>query len=255
MLRFASLASGSGGNALVVECGATRVMLDCGLGVRQTETRLAQLGLQPGDIQAIVVTHEHQDHVGGVLAFAQRHGTKVYATWGTQRAAALDAAALAIELIDSHVEFSISNLQIVPMPVPHDAREPVQFVFSDGQRRLGVLTDTGAPTAHISACLSGVDALVLECNHDLDMLEQGGYPEWLKRRVGGPLGHLSNRQAAQLLASIDHSRLQHLVAAHLSASNNSPTLAQSALAGVIGCQPGWIGVADQKTGLAWREVR
>ena len=256
MMRFASLGSGSEGNGLLVESAGTRILADCGFGLADTVSRLARLGVAAESVDAILVTHEHDDHVGGVARFARKFKKPVWLTYGTLQASIASLTGVEnVRVFDCAQKFSIDAIEVEPYTVPHDAREPVQFVFSDGQRRLGVLTDTGAPTAHISACLSGVDALVLECNHDLNLLEQGGYPEWLKRRVGGPLGHLSNRQAAQLLASIDHSRLQHLVAAHLSASNNSPALAQSALAGVIGCEPGWIGVADQKTGLAWREVR
>ncbi len=255
MLRFASLASGSAGNALLVECGSSRILIDCGLGPRLAEARLAGLGLSPADIDAILVTHEHDDHVRGVAAFSRRHGTRVFVTWGTARAAGLHDLALPVTVIDSHAGFAVGSLQVQPVPVPHDAREPVQYVLSDGAARLGVLTDIGAPTAHVQSAFSGLSALVLECNHDAAMLAHGPYPSWLKQRVGGALGHLSNAQAADFLGAIDRSRLQHLVAAHLSASNNRPELAQAALAGVMGCDPAWVGVADQKTGLDWREVR
>jgi phosphoribosyl 1,2-cyclic phosphodiesterase len=139
--------------------------------------------------------------------------------------------------------------------VPHDAREPVQYVFSDGDRRLGVLTDTGCVTPHIERCLDGCDALVLECNHDSEMLRRGAYPPQLKTRIAGRLGHLDNAAAAALLATLDRRRLQHVVAAHLSEQNNCPELARAALAGALGCGSEWIGVADQETGFGWRELR
>ena len=139
--------------------------------------------------------------------------------------------------------------------MPHDAREPVQFVLSDGAVRLGVLTDTGQPTPHIAQALSGVDALVLECNHDLDMLMSGPYTAQLKSRIAGRLGHLANAASAELIQAMDCSRLQHLVAAHLSQTNNTPVLARSALAGALGCAPEWIGVATQEDGFPWREIR
>jgi phosphoribosyl 1,2-cyclic phosphodiesterase len=139
--------------------------------------------------------------------------------------------------------------------VPHDAREPVQFVLSDGAFRLGVLTDIGATTAHVEATLSGCDALVLETNHDVDMIWSGDYPKWLKERITGPFGHLSNRQSEQMLAALDRSRLKHVLAAHLSQHNNRPDLARTALARAMGCAADWVGLATQDEGFDWRELR
>jgi phosphoribosyl 1,2-cyclic phosphodiesterase len=130
----------------------------------------------------------------------------------------------------------------------------VQFVLSDGLRRLGVLTDLGTPTPHVIDTLSGCDALVLECNHARDLLWSGGYPRWLKARIAGPLGHLDNDAAAGLLAALDRSRLRHVIAAHLSEQNNRPELARAALAGALGCEPDWIGLATQADGFDWREL-
>lgn len=252
-MRFASLGSGSRGNALVVEAGRTRVLLDCGFGPRNLAARLARLGLAPGDLDAILVTHEHADHVGGVAACARRHALDVFLTHGTLGAATLDGVSL--EVIDSHSAFAIGDLELQPFPVPHDAREPSQFVFSDGGCRLGVLTDAGCVTPHMVEMLSGCAALVLECNHDAAMLAAGSYPPHLKRRIAGRFGHLDNAAAAGLLAQMDRSKLLHVVAAHLSQENNTPALATAALAAVLGCEPDWIGVADQELGCAWRELR
>lgn len=252
-MRFASLGSGSRGNALVVEAGRTRVLLDCGFGPRNLAARLARLGLAPGDLDAILVTHEHADHVGGVAACARRHALDVFLTHGTLGAAMLDG--VGIEVIDSHAVFAIGDLELQPFPVPHDAREPAQFVFSDGCCRLGVLTDAGCVTPHMVEMLSGCAALVLECNHDAAMLAAGSYPPHLKRRIAGRFGHLDNAAAADLLAQVDRSKLLHVVAAHLSQENNTPALATAALAAVLGCDPGWIGVADQELGCDWRELR
>ncbi|MEW5943364.1 MAG: MBL fold metallo-hydrolase [Pseudomonadota bacterium] len=254
-MRFASLGSGSSGNAMVVEAGRTRVMLDCGFGIRDTVGRLARLGLSPEDLCGIVVTHEHTDHIGGVAKFASKFNLPVWLTHGT-----LSAASTRFQNfphlcpIDSHARFAVGDLEIEPFPVPHDAREPVQYVFGDGKRRLGVLTDAGASTAHIEATLSGCDALVLECNHDIGMLRDGPYPPVLKRRVAGRFGHLDNEAAAQLLAKLESGRLQHVVAAHLSEKNNTPELARAALSGALGCDWKWIGVADQANGLGWRQI-
>ena len=157
-------------------------------------------------------------------------------------------------LIDGHSAFAIDGLEVLPFPVPHDAREPVQYRFGDGQHRLGVLTDTGSITPHVVEVLRACDALVLECNHDQALLAASRYPAALKQRIGGRFGHLENGQAASLLRQIDSGRLQHLVAAHLSEENNRPQLAVSALAAVLGCSEDWIGVADQEGGFAWRQL-
>ena len=254
-MRFASLGSGSRGNALVVESGQTRLLLDCGFGPRDTVARLARAGLAAEDLAGIVVTHEHSDHVAGAFKFAARHGLTVWMTHGTLSAAPRGRGALpAVVIIGSHEPFRVDGLEIHPFPVPHDAREPVQFAFSDGRRRLGVLTDAGCSTAHIEHMLSGCDALVLECNHDPALLESGPYPPHLKQRISGRFGHLDNLAAAGLLAALDNSRLQHIVAAHLSEKNNRPGLAQAALAEALNCAPEWIGVASQEEGFAWREI-
>lgn len=260
MIRFASLASGSKGNCLIAEVGASRLLVDCGLAPRETVRRLARLGLSPGDITGIVVTHEHDDHVGGVFAFAAKHAIPVWLTHGTWRAATEagkgdDTGAVRLNIVDGRTAFAVGDIEVRPYTVPHDAREPVQFVFSDGAFRLGVLTDIGASTRHVEDALSGCDALVLECNHDLDLLWASGYPKWLKQRISGPFGHLDNGQARTLLASLDRSRLRHVICAHLSQQNNRPDLARRALALALGCEDEWVGLSTQEEGFAWRELR
>jgi phosphoribosyl 1,2-cyclic phosphodiesterase len=254
-MRFASLGSGSKGNAWLVEAETTRVMLDCGFGVRETAARLQRLGVEPEDIAAVVVTHEHSDHVRGAAAFANRYGARVWLTHGCR--VMLEASGEVPErlgLVDSHAEFAIGGLSLRPFPVPHDAREPVQFVVSDGARRWGLLTDAGHVTDYMVAMLDGCDALALECNHDVERLRRGSYPAALKARILGRYGHLDNAAAAGLLARIGRDRLQHVVAAHLSEENNTPELARAALAEALGCSPDWVGVADQAGGLAWRAI-
>ena len=254
-MRFASLGSGSEGNGLVVEASGSRLMIDCGFGVRDAGRRLGRLGLAPSDLHAIVVTHEHSDHVGGVAALAAKHAIPVWLTFGTlavvgERFAGLDR----VYGFDSHETFSVGALEVRPFPVPHDAREPVQFVVGDGAARLGVVTDLGTSTPAVERALSGLAALVLECNHDAAMLADGSYPANLKARISGRYGHLANEASAELLAAIDGSRLRHVVAAHLSKQNNTPSLARAALAGALGCGEDWIGVADQDIGFDWREI-
>jgi phosphoribosyl 1,2-cyclic phosphodiesterase len=252
-VRFAWLGSGSRGNAALVEADGRCVMVDCGFGLKEAEARLARLGKTPQDIEAILVTHEHSDHIGGVARLAARHGIRVMATPGTARGFRLGPPPR-LEHINPHETFACGALEISPMPVPHDAREPCQFVFSDGAVRLGIVTDLGKTTQHVTASLQGCDALALECNHDVAMLAAGPYSAALKRRVGGDLGHLSNDQAAALLGALDTARLRHVIGLHLSEINNCPELARAALAGVLGCPPGEVAVADQQAGLDWRAL-
>ncbi len=221
-MRFASLGSGSRGNATLIESGTTRLLLDCGFAARETERRLGLLGVAPESLSAILVTHEHQDHIKGVGPLARRHGLPVWISHGTYRQGRCGDLP-DLQLIHSHQPpFRIGAITVQPYPVPHDAREPVQFVFSGDEARLGVLTDSGSITPHIQQMLDGCHALLLEFNHDLEMLNSGPYPLSLQRRVGGRLGHLNNEQATALLADLDHARLRRLVVAHVSEQNNHP---------------------------------
>ena len=252
-MRFASLGSGSRGNATLVEYQDTLVMIDCGFSCRETERRMARLGRHPAELAGLLVTHEHGDHVRGVASLARKYGFPVWLTHGT-RHMLRDADMPSVQDIDATARIDIGGLRIQPFTVPHDAREPCQFTLQAGTRRLGLLTDTGCITPHIVASLDACDALLLECNHDAAMLASGPYSRFLQQRVGGSLGHLSNVQAAGLLAQLDTSRLQHLVAAHLSDKNNQPALARTALAMAMDCAPDWIGIADQEAGMDWRTI-
>lgn len=260
MFRFAALGSGSKGNAWVVEASEgrskTRVLIDCGLTVRDTLQRLARLGLAPDDLDAILLTHEHSDHARSAAAFAQRAACPVWMTHGTLAVLETqDNAPHDPRLLHGEHPLAIGAFEVLPYTIPHDAREPVHFRLSDGARRLGLLTDAGHVTAHIEATLAACDALVLECNHDPERLRASTrYPESLKRRILGPHGHLENAATAALLAKVAHEGLNHVVAAHLSAENNTPELATHALAEALGCQAAWIAVADQEHGLDWRTL-
>lgn len=255
LLRFASLGSGSKGNALVIQSGHTCVLMDCGFNLAGTVARLARLGLSPEALSGIVVTHEHGDHIAGVARLAKKYSLPLWLTHGTLRSQFKTLGDVSnVTEIDPHNAFFIGDMRVQPYLVPHDAVEPVQFVFGEGEKRLGVLTDAGSSTPHIEQMLNGCGALVLECNHDAELLESGNYPYSLKQRVGGRFGHLNNAAAAALLAKLDNSHLQHIVAAHLSQQNNTPELAVSALSKALNCDEEWIGVATQEEGFAWREI-
>lgn len=252
-MRFSSLGSGSRGNATLVESGATCVMVDCGFSALETGKRLARLNKLPSDIAAILVTHEHADHIGGVARFSNKHDIPVWATAGTlstQQGVSIKNA----QCFNSHQPFGIGDLEVQPFPVPHDAREPCQFVFGNSAVRLGILTDIGSITGHVVETLNGVDAMLLEFNHDIAMLADGPYPPRLKERVGGEYGHLSNQQAADLLKKIDTSRLRYLIAAHLSDKNNRPQLARQAITSVLDSAHTDIAIACQNTGFDWQTI-
>ncbi len=252
-MRFALLGSGSRGNAALICAGRTQLLLDCGLGLAEALRRLSRLGVEAAELSGILVTHEHGDHLGGVGALARRFGLPVWMTPGTC-SVWRNPVPSQLRMITPHEAFVIDDLQVQPYPVPHDAREPCQFVFSDGRLRLGVLSDAGSVTVHMRSTLDVCDGLLLEFNHDPDLLAAGPYPESLKRRVGGAYGHLSNTQAASLLQSVDCSRLQHLVLTHLSETNNTPKRALDAARSTQCCDPNLIVCADQSVGLDWRQL-
>lgn len=254
-MRFASLGSGSRGNATLVQAGATCVLVDCGLRLNELRQRLARVGVEPESLDAILVTHEHGDHVAGVGAVARRYGLPVMMSAGTFQAAARGLGELPVlRRICSHAPLEFGDLLLEPLAVPHDAREPTQFVFSDGQCRLGMLTDTGSITPFLRERLDGCEALILEFNHDEQLLMQGPYPASLKARVRGRLGHLGNHQAAGLLRELDTSRLRRLTAAHLSEQNNTVERVRAAASEALGCEPDWVQVASQDMPGPWLDV-
>jgi phosphoribosyl 1,2-cyclic phosphodiesterase len=258
-LKFASLGSGSEGNALLISAasGTTRttVMLDCGFGIRETERRLARLDMAAPDLAAIMVTHEHQDHVGGVFKFARRYRIPVWLSFGTYQAVRDHCDGVTLHFCRDGDRLAIGDLELAPYTVPHDAREPVQYVASDGLTKLGVLTDAGNSTPHLIKALGGCDALMLECNHDRKMLADSAYPPWLKQRIGGAFGHLSNQTSAEILKDLNQSRLKAVIGAHLSRQNNTPELARAALCSALGASSTDVTVACQQEGFGWLTVQ
>ena len=257
MLRFRSLASGSSGNATLIEASDglhhTRVLVDCGLGLRQLLARLAVEGLGPADLDGIFITHEHGDHIGCAPMMVARYGVPLWTSAGTAQYAAFAGLESALNLVRDGQVFAIGGIQFHPFTVPHDAREPLQLRCTDGDRVLGLMTDIGHVTGHALAALAGCHALVLESNHDVELLAQSRYPDFLKRRVGGQHGHLSNVQAAAALGALRHDRLNTVVAAHLSERNNRPDLVSRAFAAVLGCGEADVLLAERR-GRGWLDV-
>jgi phosphoribosyl 1,2-cyclic phosphodiesterase len=248
-MRFASLGSGSRGNGTLVQAGETLLLVDCGFSLKETEARMARLGVEAAQLDAILVTHEHSDHCSGVGRLSRKFDLPVYLTRGTWSTGRCEGASR-VEHFHSEAPFDIGAINVSPIAVPHDAREPCQFLFSDGRRSLGILTDLGSVTAAVTEHYRDCHALLLECNHDVAMLESGPYPPQVKRRVAGDWGHLNNRQAAALLAQVSSDGLKHLVIAHISEQNNCREEVATALAEVHDAmeQVVW---ADQKFGFDW----
>ena len=253
-MRFASLGSGSKGNSTVVESDTACVMVDCGFGLRNACTRLERIGKSPEDLTAIIVTHEHSDHWKGIGALSAKYNIPVYLSAGSLKAKEIQSGEALFKCINSHKDFYVGDICIKPVPVPHDAREPIQYILSNGKVQLGILTDLGHFTPHVVSSYSKCDALLLECNYDEDMLLDGPYPRFLKDRVSGMFGHLSNRQAADLLLALDLSRLKTLVIGHISAKNNDVSLIKAAIEPLCG-EDIVLSFADQESGSPWMEIK
>ena len=258
MIRFCSLGSGSTGNATVVEGSGgittTRLLVDAGFSLRELELRLARAGLEPTDLDAVFVTHEHSDHIGCAIAFAEKHRLAVWMSRGTWRAIGETAVPERLGFVRDGEKVALGDLELTPFTVAHDAAEPLQLRCGDGNASVGVLTDLGSITEHMLDGVRGVDALVLECNHDEAMLAESRYPPSLKARIGGRYGHLSNATAVELLASGIASSLRHLVGAHLSRENNRPEIVRSALAACWGSSENDVIIADPLLGCPWLQV-
>ena len=258
MLRFRSLGSGSTGNAALVEATSggrtSRLLVDCGFGLRQLDLRLARAGLAATDIDAIFVTHEHGDHIGCAHSLSRRNRIPVWMSEGTWLATGGRDFEGRLNLARDDAEFAVGDIAVQPFTVPHDAREPLQLRCSDGARTLGVLTDLGHATAHVLSRLSGVHALLLEFNHDSELLANSAYPAFLKLRVGGKHGHLSNEAAADIARAVRHEGLRHVVAAHLSEQNNRPDIVRRLMAEALGGHEAEMLTASASEGSPWLDV-
>jgi phosphoribosyl 1,2-cyclic phosphodiesterase len=251
-VRFASLGSGSRGNATLIDSGSTLLLLDCGFSLRATEARLERLGISAEKIDAVLVTHEHTDHCAGVARLSRKYQIPVYLTRGTGASGRCEDP-WKLEYFHSEAPFNVGDIEVLPIAVPHDANEPCQFVFASAGSRLGVLTDLGSVTAAVTDHYRDCQALVLECNHDSGMLRDGPYPPSLQQRVGGDWGHLNNHQAAQLLTQISGAQLGQLVIAHISEKNNCTQLVRDALSAVLPSMEA-VTWANQQDGFDWLQI-
>jgi len=230
-LRLVFLGSGSSGNATAVTDGRTTVLVDCGFSAREVAKRLDTVGICATSVSAILLTHEHLDHVRGVSVFARRQATDctVYATEGTRDKAGLADESFGVVVVRSGDPLRIGTLDVLPFCTSHDAREPVGYRFESSGHAAGIATDTGILTPEAAEALCDVDILGIESNHDALMLERGPYPSFLKRRIRSNDGHLSNEDAAAALERLASNRLRHVFALHRSRTNNTAELALAAL--------------------------
>lgn len=222
-MKLCVLGSGSRGHAVYVEAGEAKVLFDAGFTGFELKRRLASVDVDAAQLNAIVISHEHTDHVAGLRALAKR--LPVYATEGTFSWISKRFTFNGTEVIRAGEWYKLGPLRFLPVSLPHDAEEPVGFVIEDGDCRVAVVTDLGVVTKSVQHSLHGLDLAVIESNHDPQMLLDGPYPWDLKQRIKGRLGHLSNPQAAELIAAISHSGLKHVMVAHLSETNNTQALA------------------------------
>lgn len=232
MLTVHSIASGSEGNSLLVSAGGTHILVDAGISARRITTALLSLGLTPGDIAGVLVTHEHSDHTAGLATLTKQYRLPLYASGGTAGAlcARIPHAADVLHLLPRQGVLTLGEAQVTVFPTSHDAAESIDFRFDCGGAALGVLTDTGCVTPEAEQALQGVDLLVLESNHDEDWLLSGPYPYYLKQRILGNRGHLSNDAAAALAQRMASAGTRQFVLAHLSRENNTPERARQTMA-------------------------
>lgn len=229
-MDFFSVASGSSGNCICLGSDQCHVMIDAGISGKRIEEGMNTYDYTTSDMDGVLITHEHSDHIQGLGVIARKYGLPIYATKGTADAILQSSSVGKIDpslfhVIEAGKTFFIGNLEIYPMSISHDAADPVAYLVSDGRHRVGIVTDLGYYDADIVSHMEGLDALLLEANHDIHMLQVGAYPYPLKQRILGERGHLSNETSGQLLGQILHDGMQHILLGHLSKENNYDELA------------------------------
>ncbi|SFQ03812.1 Phosphoribosyl 1,2-cyclic phosphodiesterase [Lachnospiraceae bacterium XBB1006] len=229
-MRLTSIASGSSGNCIYIGTDNTHLLVDAGISCKRIVSGLSDLAIKPEEVEGILITHEHSDHIQGLGVLSRKYGIPIYATPGTARGI-LAYSGLGkfdeslVRPIQCGVDFTLGDITIDAFPIPHDANEPCAYVASCGEKRVAVATDIGVYDEEIVRHLSGLDALLLEANHDVKMLQVGSYPYYLKQRILGNRGHLSNENSGRLLSRILHDGFKGVLLGHLSKENNYERLA------------------------------
>lgn len=254
MLEVASLGSGSSGNATLVRAGDTTLLVDCGFTLKESLKRMASLGVAPSDLTAVLISHEHSDHVKGIGPLSRKFGVPIYLTHGTF-GRLRDDRLIAYELFHAHAPFTLGNIEVDPFPTPHDAAESCQFVFRHAGASFVVATDMGVCTPYILSKLTGVNGVLIECNYDDEMLRNGPYPYSLQQRIRGNFGHLGNTQAGPVVRSIDHPGLQWILLGHLSEKNNTEDCARGAVLASVPKSADRVEVLKQHSASRWYEIR
>ena len=234
-IQFCTIASGSSGNCTFISAGKNKILIDAGLSGRAIEQGLTSVGINPRDLTAIFVTHEHGDHIKGAGILSRRYRLPIYMTSGTaaNKSALGKIAPQNLMLVRPDVPVTLEGLSVTPFAVSHDANEPVGYTFQTDQHKIAITTDLGHATDEVAAYLEGSDIIVLESNHDIDMLKNGPYPEVLKQRILSPLGHLSNAACGELLAKVICKKTKHIFLAHLSQDNNHPATAYETVKNIL----------------------
>ena len=233
-MRLCSIASGSSGNCIYVGSETTHLLVDVGISGKRTEAGLQTLDISPKDLDGILITHEHADHIAGLGVLARKYDIPIYGTPGTIKAIKGSSSVgkiddeLFVEL-KADSKFMIKDIGVNPMKISHDASEPVAYRFSYGSKKVAICTDLGVYNDYTVESLRGMDALLIEANHDVNMLQVGPYPYYLKQRILGDKGHLSNENSGKLLSRILHNGLSTIILGHLSKENNLPELAYEAV--------------------------
>jgi len=253
-MEFCSLGSGSSGNSFIVKNNQTILMVDCGFGLKETIDRLEKYQINPNEINAILLTHEHEDHIKGAFSLANKFQIPIYLSHGTYQMSHKkinDGYKIKFEIINNFDSFMIDGISVSPMPVPHDAREPLQYRFDCMDKSVAIMTDLGKITKHVAQKLLKINLLVLEFNHDEEMLNDSDYPASLKKRINGQYGHLENKESSKLLSSISHPELSWVIAAHLSEKNNKIELVKQMIFEIVDKHNSNVAVIDQDLGLEW----
>ncbi len=253
-MEFCSLGSGSSGNCFIISQNKSKIIVDAGFSLLELESRMAIKKINPSEITSIFLTHEHDDHSKGAFIFAEKYNKPVYMTYGTSKMCQKKikkSYKLNIHLFYPLDMIDLNDLKIYTIPVPHDAREPVQFKFESRNKTLAIITDLGFGNKELINSIQHIDALILESNHDLNLLNQSRYPKNLKDRIRGNYGHLSNEESLEILKKLNLDNLKWLGAAHLSKENNSPELVRDSWKKVFKDK---INIIDSDCGMPWVSI-